>query len=229
MLRALPTLNEIMRDPREAPRYTAAEVALYIQVPKSTLGYWTRDAPNAPALIKRNGASFGDRDLSFMNLLEAHVLEATRQRGVPLRRLRKAVAYLQDDSLVAVPHPLLAWTLHTVDGSRDVFVKAVAGEDPVNASRHGQVAFGALLDRYLKRIEVDQSGDPIALNPMHTARVALKMNVSAGQPVIKGTGITVRMIAGRYRAGESKAQIAKAYDLKIADINAALTYLSPAA
>ena len=80
------------RDPRDLPMDTLAEVAKYTGVLKATLRTWVLGRPYpteggvrfSPPIIVRPDE--GQLMLSFINLVEAHVLAAIRkQHQVPLR------------------------------------------------------------------------------------------------------------------------------------------------
>src|ERR1051325_8607084 len=98
--------------PREAPAYTVAEAAHYLRMPAGTLLSWVvgRVYPVA-GRSKRSRpliqlADPGKRYLSFINLVEAHVLAAIRRRhGVKLPKVRTAIDYARRQ--FRVDHPLI--------------------------------------------------------------------------------------------------------------------------
>jgi hypothetical protein len=144
--------------------------------------------------------------LSFINLVEAHVLAGIRRRhGVKLPKVRKALAYVHRH--FQVEHPLIirpsGQQAFQTDGL-DLFVERYG--DLINASREGQRAMKEIIGVYLKRIEWDAKGLPIKLytftrdteaggSPASDPRVVV-MNpaVSFGRPVITGTGIPVSSV-----------------------------------
>jgi hypothetical protein len=91
--------------------------------------------------------------LSFINLVEAHVLDAIRrEHEIPLQKIRKARRYLskQLDSR----HPLAEQRFET-DGV-DLFVRTYG--ELVTISRSGQLAIRRVMEAYLRRIERDHAG-----------------------------------------------------------------------
>jgi hypothetical protein len=88
-------------DPRLLPACSVAEAAHYLRMPEGTLRSWVagRLYPVA-GQSKRSRplihlAEPQRRYLSFINLVEAHVLAAIRRRhGVKLPKVRKALAYV---------------------------------------------------------------------------------------------------------------------------------------
>src|SRR5271156_6157983 len=89
-------------DPRLLPAYPVAEAAHYLRMPEGTLRSWVvgRLYPVAGAtkrsrpLIHLNDPT--DQYLSFINLVESHVLAAIRRRhGVKLPKVRTALDYVK--------------------------------------------------------------------------------------------------------------------------------------
>ena len=89
-------------DIRNQPAYGPAEAARYLRLPAATLRTWLvgRAYPKGDAqatfhpLIKP--ANEQPLQVSFYNLIEAHVLRALRtEHGVALAELRKAITYAE--------------------------------------------------------------------------------------------------------------------------------------
>jgi uncharacterized protein (DUF433 family) len=223
------------QDPRLVPAYSVAEAAHYLRMPQETLRSWVvgRLYPVAGQSRRSKPLIHLDdpkrRYMSFMNLIEAHVLAAIRRHhGVKLPKVRKALDYVQRHS--SVERPLVDQGFHT-DGL-DLFIERYGGL--INASRDGQRAIKEIIGVYLKRIERDTQGLPIRLYPFtrdseaETAPVSdprvVVMNpmVSFGRPVVAGTGIPVSSIYERYKAGDSHADLAQAFRLEISAIEEAI-------
>lgn len=104
-------------DIRDQPAYGLTEAARYLRLPRATLRTWLvgRAYPRAgeqatfqPLIAPANRQPI---QLSFYNLIEAHVLRALRtEHGVSLAALRKAIAYAEsalglDRLLLSNPTP----------------------------------------------------------------------------------------------------------------------------
>jgi uncharacterized protein (DUF433 family) len=216
-------------DPREVPMYWLGDVALFTGVPASTLKRWIGQIASATALIQPPPDEYQQHErearLSFNNLLEAHILDATRKREIPLNRVRAGLDYLRQQD-PGESHPLLTNTFYSVPGLRDMFIKTVEG-DAVNISRHGQPALSDILDEHLNRIEWDKTG-PVRLRPMRSEHVVIDLNVSGGQPIVKGTGVLATILTGRWRAGDSYEELAQGYALPVDDVREAIRYIEAA-
>ncbi len=167
--------------------------------------------------------------LSFINLVEAHVLAAMRRRhGVKLPKVRQALNYVQRQ--FHKDRPLIEESFQT--NGLDLFIERYG--QMINASREGQEAMREVMKAYLQRIDRDAKGLPVKLYPFtrktdtplvakdNPRDVVIDPAVSYGQPVISGTGIPVNEIYERYRAGDSIKQLSKDFRLKDSAIEEAI-------
>lgn len=215
---------------RDIPAYGLSEASHYLGIPKATLRSWVlgRHYPiEAGKQFFRPIIELPDKEkplLSFVNLVEAHVLEAIRQRhGIKFWRVRGAVEYIERH--LDSRHPLAEQRFVT-DGA-DLFVEQFGRL--VNISREGQLAIKELIQTYLRRIERDSAGFPIRLYPFTRERkpdepktIVIDPYISFGRPVLAGTGIATTIIAQRYKAGESIEELVEDYGRPTSDIQEAI-------
>ncbi|HWQ69947.1 MAG TPA: DUF433 domain-containing protein [Patescibacteria group bacterium] len=221
---------DLDRDPRELPAYGVVEAAHYLQIPLATIRSWVvgRYYPT------QSGKRFfkpiivlPDKTrplLSFMNLVEAHILDAIRrQHEVQLQKVRVALEYL--NLKFPSKHPLADQKFET-DGL-DLFVEKYG--ELINISQEGQLAVRKLIQAYLSRIERDARGIPISLYPFTRRRaldepkaIVIDPYVSFGRPVLVGTGIATAIVAERYKAGESMDDLADDYGRRRSEIEEAI-------
>jgi uncharacterized protein (DUF433 family) len=211
-------------DPRELPNYRLPEAAHYLRIPLSTLRMWIFGQPYpTSAGIKTSRAVISIADaspprLSFVNLVEGHVLSAIRyQHGLPLSKVRRAVEYLTNH--FGSQHPLADEQFET-DGV-NLFVQRLG---LLNVSAPGQLAMPEILSALLRRVERDTHGlavrlYPFSRRPTPTAPafaqsprvVVIDPRVGFGRPTLSGTGVTTLSIAERFDAGESIEELATDY------------------
>ena len=222
--------KEKRRELREMAAYGINEAAHYLGIPKATLRSWVMGCPYPTGTGKRFFKPIIElpdkeqRLLSFVNLVEIHVLDAIRRtHGVTFGRVRKAVEYLKNQ--LGSRHPLAEQRFVT-DGV-DLFVEMFG--QLVNISREGQLAIKALIEAHLRRIERDPFGLPIRLYPFTRERkpdepkiIVIDPNISFGRPVLVGTGIATTIIAQRYKAGESIEELAGDYGRSKSEIEEAI-------
>jgi len=95
--------SSVRPDPREVPAYSLAEAAYYLGVPAATLRSWVAGRMYSTAKGDRQfrpiiePADPKRLRLSFVNLVEAHVLSALRRehKNIRLPKIRDAIAYLR--------------------------------------------------------------------------------------------------------------------------------------
>lgn len=211
----------------EVPLYSVFEASRYLQIPENTLRSWVsgRSYPLRSGASRRSEPviELADRAtsrLSFSNLTEAHVLDALRrQYQVELPQIRRAVSYLREH--FKSPHPLVHHEMLT-DG-KHLFVEAAGLKDVINASRHGQLAMRDPIGMHLQRVEWDKDGFVARLYPFTRSRrspadeasqprvVTMDPRVEFGRPILKASAIPTAVIADRYKAGESIADLADDY------------------
>ncbi len=162
--------------------------------------------------------------LSFINLVELHVLSAVRRKHrISMPNLRRALEYVERE--LGLERPLASRRFQT-DGV-DLFVDHYG--HLINASEQGQMAMKVVLGDALVRIEWDRTGRPMRLFPYtrnDTADTAdiimIDPLISGGRAVIKGTRIAIEVVAERYKAGESIRDLAEDYGRNSDEIEEAI-------
>jgi len=201
----------------ELPAYSLPEVASYARVPYTTLRYWAVNSGARPLIMLPDGGP----SLSFVNLLECHILNVLRtQYQLRVANIRRALETLER-LYPLTKHPLIELGLHT--DKVDLFDETGL----LNLSRGGQGALG-FLKNYMQRIEfgpipkfypfvvTDNSDEPkyISVTPM----------IAFGRSVIDGTGIATAVISARFKARESIADLAEEYGRKPQEIEEAVRW-----
>lgn len=209
-------------DPRLIPNYTVPEAAHYLRIPVGTLRSWVKERTyptQAGARFFRPVISVHDMDrpllLSFINLVEAHVLDAIRRKhDIPLPKVRIVIEFLRKH--FNPQHPLADIALET-DG-QNLFVEKLGAL--INVSEAGQLAMREFLQAHLKRIERDVEGLPLRLYPFTRKQefdepkyVVINPLIAFGRPVISGTGIPTAVLAERWKAGESFDSLTEDYGI----------------
>ena len=219
-------------DLRNQPAYGLAEAGRYLRLPAATLRTWLvgRDYPKGVAratfhpLIRP--AKRQPLQLSFYNLVEAHVLRALRtEHGVKLAEMRKAIVYAEKK--LQIPRLLLREELRTHAGQ--VFLDRFF--ELINLSASGQLAMRRMFEDHLQRVEWDDWQFPVRLYPYAGAAqrtadrpIAIDPRVAFGRPVVRRTGVSISAIANRIDAGETVAALAEDYDLSVEEIEQAVLY-----
>lgn len=220
-----------VRELRRTPAYPFVEAAHYLNLPKSTLRAWCVGTTYVHQGEKRKFQPIiqldGDKTegLSFLNLVEAHVLAAIRRRHkIPLPKVREAIQFISKELKIERP---LAHAKFQTDGV-DLLVEQI--DRLVNVSRQGQLEMASLLRTYLKRIERDPSGVPVKLFPFTRreaaddapAPVEIDPRLSFGRPVLVGRAVPTAVLADRFKAGDGLKELSEDYDVSTEAIEEAI-------
>jgi Protein of unknown function (DUF433) len=211
-------------DPRDIPTYAISEAARYLRIPAGTVRSWVAgrrykttqgDQYFQPLILTNVGEASrnGNRKprlVSFTNLIEVHVLRAIRKdHQIQLDKVRAALDYIESE--LQVTHPL-AHSQFRTDGV-NLFTEHYG--TLINASQSGQTLLKDALNAHLARIEPDDSGLAIKLYPFTRAQGTNSPRlvvIAFGRLVIAGTGIPTHIVAERYQAGDSIADLADDYN-----------------
>ena len=207
------------QDVRELPAYGVAEAAHYLLVPRATLRSWVAGmsygSDGERRFFKRviHPAATSPVALSFINLIEAHVLAAIRRRHrVDMPAVRRTIDFLKREFGSA--HPLADHKFET-DGV-NLFISHYGGF--ISVSQGGQLAVREFLEAHLRRIDRDDKGFPLRLYPFtrvdeteQPKNIVIDPFISFGKAVITGTGISTDIVAERFKAGESADELASDY------------------
>jgi uncharacterized protein (DUF433 family) len=213
----------------ETPIYGLIDAAHYLRLPYQTLRYWTRGRDSVQPIVQL--ASDNPPRLSFVNLLECHMLSSMRKRyNLRLPKVRQALHTLA--KMYPSPHPLVDRKFET--NRINLFVREY-GQQLLNLNNPDQGSFEQFLEVFMERIEVIDNGAmrffPFVEKPSPSEPRIIMMNpaVSFGRPVIAGTGIPTAVIASRFHGRESLGDLAEEYGRTLQEIEEAIRWESRAA
>lgn len=223
------------RPAREIPAYTLVESARYLRIPLRTVHNWAFGHSYATASGKRTANRLIDPAdpqrhlLSFVNLLELHVLSGLRrEHQLKMPAIRTALSYLRREYKSS--RPLIDEEMFTHEGS--VLVQKYG--QLVNASKEGQLAMHRAMGIHLQRIERDEKGIILRLYPFTRKHantdvlvqqpqiIAIDPAIVFGRPVIAGTRVATTEVAERYLAGDSVSSLAEDYGRSQEEIEEAI-------
>jgi uncharacterized protein (DUF433 family) len=213
-----------MSSKREAllttPAYPFVEAAHHLHIPVTTLRAWCLGQRGFRPVIRLDGKR--SEGLSFLNMIEAHVLSAIRrEHRIPLPKVREALRYASKRLEMDRP---LAQAQFATQGV-DLFVDVLD-----HVSQGGRIEIAELMRVHLQRIERDPSGVPVRLYPF-TRRQADKDAIKAviidpriafGRPALVGTAVPTGVLADRFKAGDGLVELAKDYEAQPESIEEAI-------
>ncbi|MGB8541252.1 MAG: DUF433 domain-containing protein [Candidatus Acidiferrales bacterium] len=204
------------------PAYGVPEASTYLKVPYNTLRYWLTGFKRMPPMIEP--VETEPVRLSFINLLECHVLAGMRKvYDLKLPKVRSALRKLGENDQLR--HPLISQAFLT--DRNDLFIERLG--KMINVSQHGQMGLN-FYRMYLERVEVDPKGMfrffpfVVQSGPSEPKLIEINPMIGFGKPVIAGTGISTAIIASRFNARESIADLAAEYERPQKEIEEAIRW-----
>jgi uncharacterized protein (DUF433 family) len=207
------------QDLGEYAAYGIPEAAGYLRLPVSTLRAWLLGqhyrVGEQPKFFRPviEIADHKERQLSFINLVEAFVLAGIRrEHEIPLPKVRKAVDYLRRTFRTKRP---LANEQFQTDGI-DLFVEKMGAL--IGATQEGQIQMRDIIRDRLERVHRDPKGVPqkIVLFPARrdqagSADIVIDPRLSFGRPVLDRFGVRTAVLAERFDAGDDIEVLAREY------------------
>lgn len=192
------------------PILTARDTARYLGMPESTLDAWLHSGNKQPLVHAVTPERRGWPRVPFVGVIEAYVLRALRDLGLPMEEIRQAAELVRkefDD-----PHALAHQRVVT-DGVA-IFVR-MADKSYVNARNH-QIAISEILEEHLRRIEWGPDGNAVRLHLRDfppAADVIIDPRFGWGAPVLGQSKVRIEDLVSLWRNGERLSSIADEYGL----------------
>jgi uncharacterized protein (DUF433 family) len=224
-------------NPVEAPAYFIYEAAHYLSLPHRMVRDFALGRTYPIGSGRRNllpvisPADPEGEVLSFLNLVELHVLGSIRKvHKVRPLAVRRAITYLRKN--FDSKHPLLDRKMSTE--GKSLFIERYGTF--VDISEQGQMCLENFMVLYLRRIEWDENHIPIRLFPFTRSDhetspqlISIDPRIRTGKPCIAGTGVPTSIISERHKAGDSITLLTTDYGRRQEEIEEALRYESGSA
>ena len=219
--------------------YSVADAARLVGMSASTFATWAhgyertldsgRRVVKARPVISTVKAGDG-RLIPFVGLVEATVVQAFRQTGLPLQRVRRALEVLASQG--ELQHALASRRLYT-DGANILFDYATDQDDKqlvlLTVVHSGQRVFHDVIAAYLRRIgwEDDQWATSLIVPATERELLRIRPEVAGGDPLFIAGGGPLSAVRSRACAGEPIISIARDYDVPESDVREALSAIWP--
>jgi uncharacterized protein (DUF433 family) len=229
--------RSVIDDPHYiTPLYHKTEAAHIIAVPAQTFRDWAvgyarkrldgSQVVSAPIVTTLDPLRPHGVSVPFVGLAEAYIVAAFTRAGVPMRRIRPAVLWLQEH--IGLPQALASQQLQT-DGAEVLWDFGRQSGDPADQDmvdglvvvRSGQQVFRPVVRDYLTRVTYEHGWTRrIELPQYGESHVVVDPWLNGGQPTVAGRGIRVADIIGRLVAREPVADVAEDYGLTVPEVEA---------
>lgn len=166
----------------------------------------------------------GDDVVTWGEFVEARLLAAYRDKGVPLQRLRPAIVRMREE--FDVPYPLAHFK--PLVAGRDLVLR-IQDEVGLDRSlrlvvmRNDQTVLAPETNAFVDSVEFENEGPVVRLRPAgRDSPVVLDPLRAFGMPVVRS--VRTEAIAEEFRAGERPEDIAHGFQLPVDDVLAALRF-----
>ena len=228
--------DDVIHDPHcSMPIYHKAEAAHIIAVPAQTFRNWSvgyaykrldgSQVVSAPIVTTQPPTRPYGVTVPFVGLAEAYIVAAFIKAGLPMRRIRPAVLWLQEH--IGLPQALASERLQT-DGAEVLWDFGRQSGDPTAVDglvviRSGQQVFRPVVRDYLSRVTYEDGWTRIIQLPQfRKVDVIVDPWVNGGQPTVAERGIRVMDVVSRLNAREPTQDVADDYDLTVRQLQAIL-------
>jgi uncharacterized protein (DUF433 family) len=223
------SVADVLTDPTfTTPLYTLTEAARIVGVPANTLHHWARgytykgidgEQHWSPALVTTARVGRGEA-VPFVGLGEAYVLRAFTAAGVPMQRIRPALARLEAEF---GPRAVLTSQRLKTDGAEVLWEYRDQDEngdvvDNLVVVRRSQPVFREVVEQYLKTITYRDGRIALIRLPPFRPEVVVDPHRNFGAPTLASRGIHVADIRDRIDAGEPLDQLADDYRISLSDV-----------
>lgn len=215
-----------MSDPRfDTGLLDVADAARFLGIHRATFQRWARGYAHGAPLLHVVSAAPARASVTFIAMVEAHVLEALRQAGVRPARIRPALKRLAQE--FGREYVLVAPNLATdgIDVLWD-FSRTSEGQGLMEG-RTGQMVMREIVEDYLKYVTWADDGYPRMLELRHCqpSKVVVDPYRAFGQPIFEGTRTRVRDVANMLAAGEDPQVVADEHGVSIDEVRTAARVL----
>ena len=203
------------------PAYQVNEAARYARVTPTTIRNWQGKGNGEKSAVAQREKGFA---LSYFQLVEVAFVAVMRRMGLKLQIIKDARSYIAQNLNSEFP---FAENKFKVQGAKilmnlNQFDLKAPSNKLVVVSHGGQLEWGEMLGKKFEEFDYQKGlavrwhiagrGSPILIDPQ----------IAFGAPQIKG--VPTWAIKGRKQAGESNADIADDFALKIQDVEKALQF-----
>ena len=202
-------------------RYSVAEAARLLDVPRTTLHDWTRPLSNGRGewgpLVRRGPDRWS---LSFLSLVEGFALSAVRAAGVAVSRVRPVLEFLRGE--IGLEYPLAsrrlaeegAGILHRFEGE----ARDRAAVERLVEVVDGRPRFRPVVDGLLRRL--DYAWEHAIQMGLETPGVIVRPWYGMGRPIFEAGECLVTSVLDRYDDGESMEDLVRDFKVPAEHIQA---------
>jgi uncharacterized protein (DUF433 family) len=202
--------------------YTLPEAYLYSNVSVQRLSRWIFGSSTCDRVFDSN---LGQKNLvSFLDLVQAMAVDAARNKGIPLHKIRQALQFAKDKYGIQFPlahrHQLQYYdsSLHIV-----LSEKIIQATSPTPGQR-----IMPIVEQYMDNLSYDAQdmAEKMVVFQKNNKKVVLDPHRQFGQPLVEGTGYRADVLANAFYAENSSyGRVASDFNVADGDVKIAVEYM----
>ena len=212
--------------------YTIPDIAMILRLPYSKINRWVNTFWN-----DKFGQKYGQkyswnveltRAVNFYTLIEIYTFYQLSQSGIVSKEILNAHDILAQQYSTSYPFANKE-ILHCLrsDGKKVIFERNVGVIYSVDSKRQTYLDF---IKGFYKNLDFGSDSLAIRLWPLGKDKsIVCDPHHQFGQAVISGTNVNAEALFALFMAGEPEWFIADLYDLKVSDVNDAISFCTKAA
>lgn len=216
----------VVSDPRfDMGLLDVSDAARFLGIGRSKLRRWATGTARGGPLLHMAPEDSGRAPVTFITMMEAHVLDALSTAGVRPERIRPALDRLSQE--FGQQYVLASRNLATdgIDVLWD-FSRTSEGEGLMEGST-GQMVMREIVEDYLTYVTWADDGYPstLQLRSCQPSKVVIDPDRAFGQPIFLASRTRVRDVAGMLKAGEDPQVVADEHGVSIEEVRTAARIL----
>lgn len=206
--------------------FTVKDASLILNIPVINIGlwikkYWENEFSIENSFEYTSGLK-NEKVFNFYTLIELLTVSALREVGLSFKKIK--IAHNQLSHILNTPYPFAK--KHIVTDGKNVWSDEL--ESFLKLDQSEQFHFYEILKPFLKKLEYEEKtqfaarywplgvGKAIVVDPLHRF----------GEPILKGTNISVDVLWNFIQANEPLEYLSKIYDVPISDLESVQDFYS---
>lgn len=203
------------------PAYQVTQAAKYAGTSTQTVAYWHyRGGQLGPTLPTKERRV----PLSYLQLVDVAFVATFRALGVSLQRIRKARQYARQT--LNSEHPFAEYRWLTEGHHMMLNLQEIERDTQIGrlivADAHGQIAWKQLVGERFAEFDYEHDLAIVWHVAGRQSRVAIDPRIAFGAPMV--SGLPTWVVAGRWKAGESPAEIVDEFQIAEEAVRDALRF-----
>ncbi|MCX6148333.1 MAG: DUF433 domain-containing protein [Candidatus Kapabacteria bacterium] len=207
--------------------YTSSDISSILMLPTYKIRRWINNFWDTHfAEIQNSKYSWGngkDKAVNFHTFIEILIFNKLLEHGISYKKILTAHKTISEDFNMSFPFA----NTKILASDKNIFYY-INNETIIKADESKQIGIKHILEHFYDRIDFDDDNYAKRYWPLGKDKsVVIDPKHQFGQPTINGTNILIdTIIYSYYKGGESLKVIASLYELKLSQVEDAISYMT---